>query len=406
MMYSGSFSGRGISTRFIMPLLRKIGWSGMVQFRKKMDFAKGCIIARGGLLSVLTVLLAAPTARAEPVTAPGDYGLMAGPHLVVFQSGAEEQHRLAAISVETGRVLGQIDVPEPEYSGVPVVDAWKDTIVLGANGHHPDAPLANIYRIAPDGTLSHLRSLHSPEDNPCISMTFALDGPSATPHLTVLCQEGDGRVIVSEGNWPDVTLATAFRFDLSSETVLGTAVMSRTRPRSALVAQRGLAGHEGWALVSLTGDNRVSTLIDGKVRAPIRVIGGDHLRLKNLVLTGDPGRDATLGFDLEGQGGWRFLPPGAGDIALLADTWQDWLAIGWAAPETALPWGTDTAQTMRVSLYKLDRIVPEHAAIQPPLVTMKPVQISRLWMGNGALVLTTPAGVVHHDLSELTAARR
>lgn len=348
---------------------------------------------------------AATSAVAEPLSIAGEAGVVAGSHLVVFRTDAQGRSTLATISPETGAVLDELGAPEPEFRAAPVLDAWRDTIVVGANGHDPDAPLAAIFRVGSDGALSHLRDLPRPDAEPCLSMSFALEGPEASPHLTMLCQEGGGAVLASEGDWTDVTLSVAFRFALKAETVLGTAAMSKAAPRSALVAIRGLEGLEDWALASLTEGDRVSPIIDGKSQAPVRVIAGDHPRLDQLILTGDPGRDATMGFDAEGQGGWRFLPSQRGDAALLADSWRNWLAIGWAPPGAPLPWTQETAQPMRVSLYDLSGIAPEQSAPIAPVFTLEPAPISRLWLGSGALVLTTPAGVVRRGIETLSLNR-
>lgn len=353
----------------------------------------------------IAVIFAVLPAVAEEFSTSGNMAVFTGSHLVVHRGDAEGRSVLVSISPTTGEVVDALPVSGPEFSAVPMLDAGRHTVVLGGNGHEPKAPMAEIVHVAHDGTLSLLRKLHRPQNTPCFSMTFALEGPEEAPHLTVLCQEGSGTVLVSEGDWPHVTLSTAFRFPLQAETVLGTAVISKRQPRSALVAMREMSGLEGWALASLTEGDRVSPLVDGKAQAPVRVIAGDHPRLDRLILTGDPGLDATIGFDFEGQGGWRFQPPldRDRDIALLADIWRNWLVIGWAAPGTSLPFAPGSAEPMQLSLYDLSRIVPEKATPVTPLVTLEPPPISRIWMGNGALVYTTSSGVIYQEIDELVA---
>lgn len=357
------------------------------------------------LLAVLMlpalVTVSGPAAAAD-LRLEGDAGVRAGAHIVAHRADEDGGGRLVAISPVSGVVADEVAVPGIEFSRVPQLDAWQDTVVVGANPHVPDAPLAIIFRVTQEGTFSRVGSLPKPTGQPCYAMTFALEGPEDAPHLTVLCQEGAAAVLVTEGRWPDVTLATAFRFDLSSETVLGTAVVSKDAPRSALVAMRGLQGLDGWALASLTEGNRVSPIIDGKSQAPVRVVAGNHQRLSRLILTGDPGLEATLGFDFEGQGGWRFLPPGPGDIALLARSWRNWLAIGWAAPGTSLPFAPDSAAPMRVALYDLSAIASEQGAPVSPVHILESRPTSRLWLGEGALVVTTPDGIAYHDLQQLS----
>jgi len=350
---------------------------------------------------VVAGAIAAQPATANPIQSWGSAGVSAGQYLVVLRHNEDGQSDLVTLSTQTGDEVDRLEVRAPEFAGAPQIDAWRDTVVIGASGHEPAAGLATIFRVNGNGALSPLTSLNPPGDLTCLSMAFALEGSETRPHLTALCQEGGGALLVSEGIWPNVTLVPAFKFDLTAETVLGTAVLSKNEPKSALVALRGLVGLEGWALASLTKGNRVSPLIDGKTAAPVRVIAGDHPRLDRLILTGEPGMSATLGFDKEGQGGWQFLPPEEGDIALIADAWRNWLAIGWAAPGTLVPFTQETSQPIRIALYDLDRIAAEVAAPQLPRVTLKPEAMSRLWLGDGALVVTTDTSVTYRRLTDL-----
>ena len=348
--------------------------------------------------------LAAHQAFAEPLRVRGDAGVISGNYLVVANPGDDGIARLATHSLVDGNVVDSFALTAPEFLRVPIIDAWADTVVVGANGHDPDTPLVQILRVSPKGAISKLTDLSSPKADPCLSMTFAMEGPEEQPHLTVLCQEGSGAVLVSEGKWPEVALSQAFRFDLSAETLSGTAVLSKPNPRSALVAIRGIEGSgESWALASLTEGNRVSPIISDKADAPVRVIAGRHPRLDRLILTGDPGLDATIGFDDEGQGGWRFLPPFPQAVALMADTFDNWLAISWAEHGTPLPFSPDSAVPIRIALYDLDAIAAEDARPQPPVATLPESPVSRIWLGGGALVATSNTGVTVHALEDLAA---